>query len=336
MGDRIDERDGKTLIRNTSNLIRERARLNRDLKITSIMQRPFKKGYKNQKQYGLFDKTSLNKTEKDIQKEEDRKLKRFRMDLANQLREKERIKFEQKIEDQRRQKRIDRKYEQQVEELRHDFEQQHDFEKPSVSRLRNPEAHIEYERRMKLFNQRNREKDINFKKFMKQETLFTDLMDSVMDGSLKTREELEKNQFRDEDILDRLMKDEREKEEDAIKKGMGFIVDNDLGEDFKRSKALMGDLEDVVGYSGVRENYDNLIELEKFQKKRKKLDLDDLTLSLDIGETVYFPPEGFGKVYSLHDGKKRKLIKKPIEFKKHLQMIGMRSSWAQSDSLLSY
>lgn len=321
---------------NTSNLIRERAKINRDLRITSLLQKPFKEKDSKIRYANLFDKTQFYKTPEQFKREEERKLQKFRNDLEIQLREKDRIKLEEKLEEQRQEKRLEKRYQRQIQELQLNFDLEHDFEKPSVSRLRNPEAHKLYEERLKLFNKRERERDLHQKRIVKQESLFTDMMDNVMKNSLKTRDDIESENFRNDDILDRLIKNEREKESDVIKDGLGFVVDHNLENDFKRATALLGDLDDIAKFSTFKKNYENLKELEKYQNERKKFDCSDLTLSLDLDNEVFFPPKDFGKLHTIEKDREKRLIFEPLKFKKHLQGISMRSSWAQSESLMGY
>lgn len=325
----------KELKKSRSKLIKERAILNRNLKITSIMQKPFKQN-PVRKQVGLFDKTSFYKTPTQIQREEEKKLKKFRMGLKNQLREKEQLEFEKKLEDQRQEKKFEKRYNRQIQELQKNFQENHDLEKPSVSKLRNPQAHKDYERRVKIFKKKQREIEQKKKKIMRQESLFTDLMDDVMNSKIKSRHDLEKQNFINDDILDRLMEEEREKETEKIKDGIGYVIDNDMQDEFKRQRALLSGLDEVASVSSFKRNYNNLKDLENFFEKRKVFDCRDLEVELDIGEEVYFPRKSFGKVYSLKSDKEKEIIFQPLKFKKHLQSISLRSSWAQSESLMGY
>ena len=174
---------------------------------------------------------------------------------------------------------------------------------------------------------------------IKQTALFSDMMDLVMTSGLKSKRDLQDRNDNQQDALDNLVRQEREKEKDYLGRSMTWIVEQGLETDFIKRRAGVKDLESVEKVSSFLSGIESLHELQQFQMMNSKLDIKDVVDDHKLGREVIYPKISKLNIYRLDGNDKHRNmddIAKPKSFKKMLQCKSLNSKKWYTDGILNF
>ena len=331
---------------NQAELLKEREEITRNIKLFQLRERLFlRRPLPQTVEYRQLHAASfVNKSQEERDIDHNKKVEKFRSELKRQYEQKQREKERLLNSAALREEQLNEKIKKEVEEMNREFETEHAYEKPGVSKLRNPQAHREYERHLK---QRNEAKKFNkaFKiDFFKddqndpteEEKFVTEvMMQSDITKEFKTDIDYDKRNRGDDDILDRLMRAERKKEQDFLVDSAGYVAENEMEEDFNKRMAVIGDYDQLKRYSSYKENLNRIDGLISLQKEKGGFSCEDLIEELNLGQPVTYPPKGFGEVHCLDKFYTRK-DHSAKRFGDELAMKSVNSSRMFADDMLRF